>query len=62
MTKIAQSFELVDDTDYICSIDSIKSSNLGTKVAFNLLKKERENHMSNIITIHDVLRKIKEKN
>lgn len=60
MTKIAQSFELVNDADYICSIDSIKSSNLGTKVAFNLLKR-RENHMSDIITIHDVLRKIKEK-
>ena len=57
---IAQSFELVNDTDYICSINSIKSPKLDTQIIFNLLKR-RENHMSDIITIHDVLRKIKEK-
>lgn len=58
---IAQSFELVNDTDYICSINSIKSPKLDTQIIFNLLKR-RENHMSDIITIRDVLRKIKEKN
>lgn len=39
---IGQSFELINNADYIYRVNSIKSSNLGTKVTCNLLKKERE--------------------
>lgn len=42
------------------AINSIKSPKLDTQIMFNLLKR-RENSMSDIITIHDILKKIKEK-
>ena len=42
------------------AINLIKSPKLDTQIAFKLLKR-RENNMSNTITIHDILRKIKEK-
>lgn len=48
-------------SDYACIINSIKSPKLDTQIMFNLLKR-RENSMSdNIVTIHDILKKIKEK-
>ena len=43
------------------AINLIKSPKLDTQIAFKLLKR-RDNDMSNTITIHDILRKIKEKN
>ena len=42
------------------AINSIKSPKLDTQVMFTLLKK-REIDMSDIVTIHDILKKIKEK-
>nr|DAQ75022.1 MAG TPA: Guanylate kinase [Caudoviricetes sp.] len=42
------------------AINLIKSPKLDTQIAFKLLKR-RDNNMSNTITIHDILRKIKEK-
>lgn len=42
------------------AINLIKSPKLDTQIAFKLLKR-RDNDMSNTITIHDILRKIKEK-
>ena len=49
-------------SDYACIINSIKSPKLDTQITFNLLKNRKVNNMSdNIITIHDILKKIKEK-
>lgn len=48
-------------SDYICIINSIKSPKLDTQIMFNLLKKREKNMSDNIITIHDILKKIKEK-
>lgn len=42
------------------AINSIKSPKLDTQIMFNLLKR-REKNMSDIVTIHDILKKIKEK-
>ena len=48
-------------SDYACIINSIKSPKLDTQIMFNLLKRREKNMSDNIVTIHDILKKIKEK-